>query len=95
MSEKIRVITEKLGIPTDTVSKKGFHLLNMGKEGMWLVDQDHIGYPGCVKKAIHIATQERDYKRVEQYRKLPGWQKVWINPNIAINQGVADEEPAE
>lgn len=92
MPEKYRVITTKTDVPADTISKKGFHLLNMGKEGMWLVDQEHLGYPGCVRKAIEIASKEGDLERVKKYEKLPGWGKVWINPNTQINKDIEEKE---
>lgn len=55
--EEIRVITLKKDIPHGTTSHNGFHLLNMGKEGNWLVDEEHPGYPGCVRKAFRLALQ--------------------------------------
>lgn len=77
---KFLIITQKTDIPGDTVSRKGFHLLNMGRHGTWLVDQEHPGWPGCLKKAIKIAIQDNDSKRAESYKKLPGYQENWINP---------------
>jgi hypothetical protein len=69
--EKIRVITTKTDVPEGTVSHKGFHLLNMGDQGTWLVDQDHPGYPGCVKKALQLAIKEHDSVRINKYGGLP------------------------
>lgn len=69
--QKIRVITTRKDIPEDTVSHKGFHLLNMGNEGTWLVDSQHPGYEGCIKKAIQLAEKRGDTDAAEKYSKLP------------------------
>jgi hypothetical protein len=69
--DKIRVITLKKDVPEGTTSYKGFHLLDMGKEGIWLVDQDHPGYTRCVQKAIQLANARKDKKLSAQYAELP------------------------
>lgn len=68
---KIRVVTTKKDVPADTVSRKGFHLLNMGAEGNWLVDEDHPGYDLCVKTAIDISVKDGDSSRAKKYEMYP------------------------
>lgn len=90
MDKNILVITLKQDVPADTVSRKGFHLLNMGRKGMYLVDEEHPGYPGCVRKAIKIATDAGNTDLADKYKKLPGWKKDPVQP--AVDQIT---EPAE
>jgi hypothetical protein len=91
MPENIRLITLKNDVPQGTTSYKGFHLLNMGKEGMWLVDRDHPGYFGCIKKAIQLAEARQDKKALEEYSKLPLAKEVFFSIHPEMEE--ATEEP--
>lgn len=67
---KIRVITTRTDVPENTVSKPGFQLINMGKEGPWLVDEQHPGYARCLVEGIKIAFREKDLDRIKKYEDL-------------------------
>lgn len=85
------IVTMRKDVPPDTIKMAGFHLLDMGKEGKWLVDERHPGYRGCVKKAIAIATAAGNKDLVEKYLQLPSGLENAIKP-VKLQFQIDDEE---